>query len=1725
MSEALDRLLRAWGSAPLPPGVEATVIADALWLAASSMPTEDGLEIRGGSSGEKTADPEPDETLPGDGGTSSDGGAAGPRTETRELSVRGPGSATTVRGVPMSLGRADPLPDALAVGRAIQPFRRPWPRGGRDRLDVAATVEHYARGGPLVPLFRPAPEPWFELVVLVDSSLSMSVWEETTRALFQLLSALGGFRTVHSWRLAWEEGAPVVRDHHGHQVPGRRVPHHGGGTRGRRMVLVVSDCAARGWHTPAPWLLLREWGEHVPVALLDPLPPRLWRRSALNLPVVRVTAGRAGVRNKALRFALPLRLRPPANGADPAGPWTALPVMSCTPRSLGAWASTLMRADPRGCDAVLIPATGRPSLARDGRPPARRPDPARLAEAFSRTAPTPAVRLAVLCSGLPELPLPLLHVLRDQAVPEARYADLAELLTSGLFAVRRDPGGDPVLALRAEAREHLGTHLTTHDEWLAKAALSRHAAAHPYAPQGITAVLHDAKAGTEIPAEPRTFAEKDVPVRPTGTVAREARDDDTRSGPPEARRPGTAPREGTTAHMTQDQVEEPADAYAAVRQLRRFIEHTRWWWGAGQAETLLRHLITYLISRLPAPWGGWPGEGTCFDDLRAAQGSLTGADVLHDLANRFSSDAVSLERPGPGAGDTGRDLVWETSDGILSVQLKIQEGFSWKHVTELVLSGAVSPSVSGPPVAFLLVLDESDKPEGLRDPASCVRLIRRGTLGEGAVVVLRLQTRYGRMPIRGSRAVLAERLRELRRLAGSPGFRELMREVADVSPSVSLDLVTLIEWFQGRAVPADGRAFDCLTRLLLRRAGLTDDVQWSPHRFAVLRHHALGEERRAGYPEPERLGRPVAEFTGSAHEPHAEHTGNPRLRGVVQDFAAGTGGVVLLIGAPGPVRRQESLEALRLLPDGYRVWEPATPAALAAELDGSSSIGPRTVVWLEDAAHHLMDPSDGGRGERIATALRTRFRGTDRAPVLVLCLLTPEVWNLLLTLRLRGTPAPHAEASALLFEALHIQIYEDLHSQTPWTPGEDRITRYHSEPALSRALLDAAIDARRRGHGPRLPATLLRAAAAHYLPASEQRGSESRMASALDTLCADVLEGAALMVPVRPAAHEGATPRGHGHPEHYVLADHLERYGSMVREGIEPPEGLWDALAEHASRHDLEAVALAARERGDTARAERFQVLAHPTPRPEELLTPHDIAAPALRRQLRSTDLSEEQAEAAVVRALEWLRADPSTEEAQFLLNGLLSRTGLSRQVKSEAVRHALEWLDAHEAARAADFVLGPLLTATVTGLPEEKVGRVVNHALEWLATHGQVDSAQFVLRPLLLRQDLSGEQARMAEDLALGWLEGRKTDVPSQFVLSAALRRTDLDRIARDEFLRIGFEWLGAVSGQASAKFVLRPLLHRSDLAPEEAGTAVAFALAWLGKHGAARDAQFVLSALLHRRNLTPVEVDGVAGYALAWLRSRTTDSAARFVLSPLLARTDLSGEAMAEAVELGMAWSLDRMGRGDSDHGVRALVDRVANQEHESVRLILIMDIAGFAGEPLPKQEHLQRALHDLASRVLLNLDAAPREMWGVGDAMVALLPEHLRGDYVVPRLLTHLERALHEHDNGESLRLRIALHYGIVARGGTGWVGSGLVTAARLVDSAPLRATLRAAERAPAAVAISDALFSHAFDADLPDPNPFRAVFVATKEGVEKAWISAAGYPEPPGIEAWTLPPRRN
>ena len=92
------------------------------------------------------------------------------------------------------------------------------------------------------------------------------------------------------------------------------------------------------------------------------------------------------------------------------------------------------------------------------------------------------------------------------------------------------------------------------------------------------------------------------------------------------------------------------------------------------------------------------------------------------------------------------------------------------------------------------------------------------------------------------------------------------------------------------------------------------------------------------------------------------------LAEVVTAAAAGTSGIAVLVGGSSTGKTRacwQALELLRGLEPGWRLWHPIDPQGALAGLAG---VGPRTVVWLNEAQRYL-DTADG-TGERVAAGLR-----------------------------------------------------------------------------------------------------------------------------------------------------------------------------------------------------------------------------------------------------------------------------------------------------------------------------------------------------------------------------------------------------------------------------------------------------------------------------------------------------------------------------------------------------------------------------------------------------------------------------------------------------------------------------------------------------------------------------------------------------------------------------------
>ncbi|GAA2345174.1 tetratricopeptide repeat protein [Streptomyces kunmingensis] len=372
--------------------------------------------------------------------------------------------------------------------------------------------------------------------------------------------------------------------------------------------------------------------------------------------------------------------------------------------------------------------------------------------------------------------------------------------------------------------------------------------------------------------------------------------------------------------------------------------------------------------------------------------------------------------------------------------------------------------------------------------------------------------------------------------------------------------------------------------------------------------------------EKERLGRSIgglnpyalevhrsigtsASAVQSPHLPHyVKRAHDHALRAVARKAVEGISQMVVLVGSSSTGKTRACWEVLQSLPSDWLLWHPIDPDRPDAALRDVARVGPRTVVWLNEAQHYLLDPRVG---EQVAAGLRSLLGDESRGPVLVLGTIWPEYHEPLVReprVHLRETDL-HPQARALLagrcvavpgrFEDAAVESMKRGADQVlafAAARAEDGMVAQYlaGAPELRgrfvqaspgvRALLEAAMDARRVGHPLALPLPFLASAAEGYLTDSEW-----------DLLAENWLEHALALVsePVRGA--RGALspvrrPRGgiaSSSVPAYRLADFLEQLGHTRRT---PAPGLfWQAAVQHlrgtvaadfsrqaASRHLLE---------------------------------------------------------------------------------------------------------------------------------------------------------------------------------------------------------------------------------------------------------------------------------------------------------------------------------------------------------------------------------------------------------------------------------------------------------------------------------------------------------------------------------------------------------------------------
>ncbi|MHC5909263.1 SAV_2336 N-terminal domain-related protein, partial [Streptomyces sp. S6] len=234
---------------------------------------------------------------------------------------RGAGEGVLSIGVPA----APVLPAPLELQRALrrlQAYRSPAPPL-RTRLDEGATAELSAQaGGLIIPVHRAVVRRDARLQLVLDASSSMRVWHRMFDELEQVFGQLGAFSDIQvSFLHQGPDGEPAVSRSPEAPAAPLHSPERLSDPTGRRIVVLVSDCAGPLWHSGEAHRLLYHLSKQGPVAVLQPLPQRMWART--RLPVTFGELSRTETFGGAVRVRTSGEVRKPGalpvlGTADPA---------------------------------------------------------------------------------------------------------------------------------------------------------------------------------------------------------------------------------------------------------------------------------------------------------------------------------------------------------------------------------------------------------------------------------------------------------------------------------------------------------------------------------------------------------------------------------------------------------------------------------------------------------------------------------------------------------------------------------------------------------------------------------------------------------------------------------------------------------------------------------------------------------------------------------------------------------------------------------------------------------------------------------------------------------------------------------------------------------------------------------------------------------------------------------------------------------------------------------------------------------------------------------------------------------------------------------------------------------------------------------------------------------------------------------------------------------------
>jgi len=186
-------------------------------------------------------------------------------------------------------------------------------------------------------------------------------------------------------------------------------------------------------------------------------------------------------------------------------------------------------------------------------------------------------------------------------------------------------------------------------------------------------------------------------------------------------------------------------------------------------------------------------------------------------------------------------------------------------------------------------------------------------------------------------------------------------------------------------------------------------------------------------------------------------------------------------------------------------------------------------------------------------------------------------------------------------------------------------------------------------------------------------------------------------------------------------------------------------------------------------------------------------------------------------------------------------------------------------------------------------------------------------------------------------------------------------------------------------------------------------------------------------------------------------------------------------------------------------------------AVRLCMAADVSGYSRRGNAETERIQTEIVELMSRARRAAGIADGAVnpQPQGDGQFTVMPVGIDESTVIPTLLRELDVALRELNQSDSpMRLRVALHRGLIKEGRNGWIGAAPIAVHRILESPPLREALREHAGADFVLGVPDVLFRDAIVhfVEPPRSDDFTPMLISMpeKDFVEHGWLHVPGRP---------------